>query len=68
MVQIEATSNSEKCWEGVPSPGGQPEKEHRVALLVQVEHYHKNPMTINQSPKFPGLSLSSMCLVFITNI
>ena len=41
MVHIEAPSTLE-CWEGVPSPGGQQEEEHRVVLHVQVEHYQKN--------------------------
>ena len=40
MVQVEALSNP-VCLEGVPSPDGQQEGEHRVVHHVQGEHYQR---------------------------
>ena len=56
MVQIEAPSTPE-CWECVTCPDGLQEKEHRVVLQVQVEHYPEKSQDQNQSQKFLGLVL-----------
>ena len=54
MVQLEAPSTSE-YWEGVPSPGGQQEEEHKVVVQVQVEHYHNKSKDKKPKSKIPGL-------------
>ena len=41
MVQIEAPSTPD-CQEGVQSPGGQQDEEHRVVYHVQGKQYQRH--------------------------
>ena len=62
MVQIESLSTPE-CQEGVPSPGGQQEEEHRLVLHVQLEYYQKKSQDHKPKSKFLSLFLSTTSLV-----